>query len=194
MLPNYCMFCYTCAFFALILANNEYFSRIRIECVARIGRSSQPSTSTSTSLATKPPRSSRYPPEATTLRLRLRHLDNKEGGDTETTLSSSTTTAVAADLSGVALNISSSSRFGSQQSSGSSKVASQQRSGSQQQRSGSSRFASHLANQPPTSSVDLEAITESKLNNKKRQVGEIERKPKTEGDMEELKKASQAVL
>ena len=82
---------------------NKYLSRIRIECEARIGRSSQPSTSTST-LATRPP-SSRLPPQAATTAL----LDKEEGEtDSETTLSSPTAaTAVAAALRSVALNVSS---------------------------------------------------------------------------------------
>merc|ERR1712192_48074 len=80
--------------------------RIRIECEARIGRSSQPSTATTLSGATlvTKPSSSRLPPEATTVdRIRA----NQRNFLTTLSTGPPTTVTVAADLKSVALNISS---------------------------------------------------------------------------------------
>jgi len=155
--------------------------RIRIECEARIGRSSQPSTATTLpggtlqgttlaggtlpgatllgatlpggTLATKPS-SSRLPPEATTVHMiRGGNPDSRASNrNFLTTLSTGPTTTVAADLKSVALNISS-------------RTASQP----------------HSESRPPTS--DGKANSESNLNKKSLDV-QIEKRPKTERDLE----------
>lgn len=145
-----------------------FFFRIRIECEARIGRSSQPSTATTMAsgtllggilpgatlpggtLATKPS-SSRLPPEATTVHMiRGRNPDSRASHRKFlTTLSSGPTTTVAADLKSVALNISS-------------RMASQP----------------HSESRPPTSNG--EANSESNLNKKSPKQEQTEKRPKTE--------------